>query len=108
MNRLEEDIKLQIRLQLEAGKKSSVEKAQEENTRCLTNFLYGLIIWLVSISILLFLRKSFQILFYVVLFAVDLLINFIGKYYNFEPEQLLKIRLTILYILIIFILMIIA
>ncbi|MDO9577843.1 MAG: hypothetical protein Q7J16_08160 [Candidatus Cloacimonadales bacterium] len=108
MNRLEEDIKLQIWLQLEADQKSSVEKAQEENTRRLLNFLYGLIIWLVSFSILSFLRKSFQILFYVTLFAVDLLINFIGKYYNFVPEQLLKIRLTILYVLIIIILMIIA
>jgi len=52
MKKLEEELKLKIQLQLDADKKSSVEKAQEENTRRLLNFIYGLIIWVVSFTIL--------------------------------------------------------
>ena len=106
MNKLQEELKEQIKRQLEAQSQSSVEKAQAENTRRLLDFIYGTVIWMLSFSLFSLFNQSFRIILYLTLFAVDLLISSIGKRYDIQPAPLLKIRLTILYLIIILIAMI--
>jgi hypothetical protein len=108
MNKLEEELKQHIDLREQIGHESLVEKAQRKNTEHLTNFLWGTLIWLISFTILSLLQKSFRIIILVAIVIVDIAINSFGKIYNIEPEQLLKIRLTVIYVVVIFILMIVA
>ena len=44
MNKLEEELRRRIQLQLEESRESTIEKAQRENTERLTNFLWGMLI----------------------------------------------------------------
>ena len=108
MSKLEEELKKRIQLQLEGSHESTIEKAQRENTEHLTNFLWGTLIWLISFTILSLLQRSFRLIILIVIVIVDIALNTIGKIYNIEPEQLLKIRLSVMYVVIILVLMIIA
>jgi len=65
-----------------------------------------MLIWLISFSILSLQQKSFRLIILIVI--VDIALNSFGKVYDIDPEQLLKIRLTVIYVVIIFVLMIVA
>jgi hypothetical protein len=108
MNKLEEELAQRIKLQAEASHESSAEKAQRENTERLTNFIWGTLIWLISFSILSLLQKSFRLIILIAIIIVDIALNSFGKVYNIDPEQLLKIRLTVIYVVVVFVLMIVA
>jgi len=108
MNKLEEELAQRIKLQADDSRESSAEKAQRENTEWLTNFIWGTLIWLISFSILSLLQKSFRLIILIVIIVVDIALNSFGKIYDIDPLQLLKIRLTVIYVVIIFVLMIVA
>lgn len=107
MNKLEEELKLHIQMKLDESNKSSIENAQKENTIRMYNFIYGVVIWLISFSILSYLQKSFHLFILIIILVVDILINLFGKYNNLDLALLLKIRLSVIYVIIIIICMII-
>lgn len=101
MNKLEEELKLHIQMKLDEENKSSIEKAQRENTVRLYNFIYGVVIWFISFSILSFLQERFHYFILAIIFIVDIAINIFGKIYDLDLVLLLKIRLSAIYIIII-------
>ena len=107
MNKLEEELKLHIQMKLDESNKSSIENAQKENTIRMYNFIYGVVIWFISLSILSYLQKSFHLFTLITILTVDILINLFGKYNNLDLALLLKIRLSAIYVIIIIICIII-
>jgi len=103
MNKLEEELRRHIQIKLDESNKSSIEKAQIENAVRLYNFIYGVVIWFISFSILSYLQKSFRFFILLIIFIVDILINLFGKYHNLDLALLLKIRLSVIYLIIIII-----
>ncbi len=103
MNKLEEELRLDIQIKLDESNKSSIEKAQRENAVRFYNFIYGVVIWLISFSILSYLQRSFRLFILFIILIVDILINLFGKYHNLDLSLLLKIRLSVIYIIIIII-----
>ncbi len=103
MNKLEEELRLQIQIKLDESNKSSIEKAQIENAVRFYNFIYGVVIWLISFFILSYLQRSFRLFILFIILIVDILINLFGKYHNLDLALLLKIRLSVIYIIIIII-----
>ena len=103
MNKLEEELKLHIQMKFDESNKSSIEIAQRENAVRLYNFIYGVVIWFISLSILSYLQKSFHLFILVIILIIDILINLFGKYHNLDLALLLKIRLSVIYMIIIII-----
>ena len=108
MNKLEEELKLRIQLQIDESNKGTIEKAQRDNTIRLYNFIYGVVIWFISFFIFSYLQKNFHLFVLIIIFVVDIIINLFGKFNNLDLVLLLKIRLSVIYVIIIIIFMIIA
>ena len=103
MNKLEEELRQHIQIKFDESNKSSIEKAQKENAVRFYNFIYGFVIWCISFSILSYLQKSFRLFILLIILIVDILINLFGKYHNLDLALLLKIRLSVIYMIIIII-----
>jgi lipopolysaccharide export LptBFGC system permease protein LptF len=101
MNKIESEIRQHLEMLQEAENKSSIEKAQIQNVKRIKSFFYGMIIWLLSYSFFSSLRGKFQIIAAVAFFVVDYAIYQIGKSLELELSIVLKIRLTVIYLLII-------
>ncbi|MCD4797143.1 MAG: hypothetical protein K8R49_08250 [Candidatus Cloacimonetes bacterium] len=101
MNNIESEIRQHLEIRQEADKMSSIEKAQIQNVRRIKSFFYGTIIWILSYLFFSSLRGKFQIIAAVVFFCVDYAVYRIGKTLELELGIVLKIRLTVIYLLII-------
>lgn len=101
MNKIESEIRQHLEMLQEAENKSSIEKAQIQNAKRIKSFFYGMIIWLLSYSFFSCLQGRFQFIAAVVFFIVDYTIYQIGKSLELELGIVLKIRLTVIYLLII-------
>ena len=107
MNRVEEELRLKLQLRLDEENKSSIEKAQKENTVRIGNFILGVAIWFISFSILSYLQEGFHFFILGIILAIDIAISAFGKAHDIGLGQLLKIRLSIIYITVIILSMII-
>jgi hypothetical protein len=101
MNKVESEIRQHLETLQEAENKSSIEKAQIQNVKRIKSFFSGMIIWLLSYSFFSSLRGRFQIIAAGAFFVVDYAIYQIGKSLELELGMVLKIRLTVIYLLII-------
>ncbi len=101
MNKIESEIRQHLEIRQEADKMSSIEKAQTQNVRRLKSFFYGTIIWILSYLFFSSLRGRFQIIAAVIFFCIDYAIHQIGKSLELELGIVLKIRMTVIYLLII-------
>ena len=101
MNKIESEIRQHLEIRQDVDKMSSIEKAQIQNVKRIKSFFYGTIIWILSYLLFSSLRGRFQIIAAVVFFCIDYAIYQIGKALELELGIVLKIRLTVIYLLII-------
>ncbi len=97
MNRIEEELRLKIQIKLDEENKSSIEKAQKENTLRASNFILGVVVWFISFFILSYLQEGFHFFILGIILCIDVMVNAFGKARDIDLGLLLKIRLSVIY-----------